>query len=105
MNQDMLIYHDTIRKTLVLTNPDIFGGCFIATRFIIAQHTELEEKVVKVFAKGRCYAHCIAVTPSGNIIDTQHKQFRLIMKLDESKEEQVFFTAKEHEIYLQGVDV
>ena len=93
-------YDEGIIKTLTKFNPEKIGGCFQATRYLIGLYPELKEEVVSIKNKQGDIKHCIAVTPNGLIIDTQHFQFNAVQKLDVTFENTTIFTREEHEKYL-----
>jgi len=99
MNEDIK-YYDGIMKTVRKFSPLKIGGCFQATRFLINIYPELREKTVLIKNREGKLRHCVAITPNGKIIDTQHYQFRLLHELDERFKVIYIFEKEGHEKYL-----
>lgn len=93
-------YNKSIMVALSKFNPNFYGGCFLATRWLCEKHPELREKIIKIKTKHGDVRHCIAITPENKIIDTQHLQFSLLMELDTKYKKTFTFTQAEHEAYL-----
>ena len=93
-------YAEGIKKALEKFKPEIIGGCFQATRYLIGLYPELKEEIVQVKNKAGDIKHCVAVTPDGLIIDTQHFQFSAVQSLDEAFKNTTIFTREQHEAYL-----
>ncbi len=90
-------YEKAIKQVFEKFNPQEHGGCVIATRWLIEQHSELKEETVLIKNGEGKIRHTVAITPEGEIIDTQVWQFGLIMPIDESQITKGIYTREEHE--------
>ena len=90
-------YKTTIKEIVKNNNPNIIGGCFKATRELIERHPELKEEVLYIKYQNGKITHCVAVTQDDKIIDTQHKQFGLVIEVPNDIQDKFIFTREEHE--------
>jgi hypothetical protein len=81
-------------------NPDTIGNCHEAAAFMVARYPELKEEIVLLQREESNITHCIVVTEDGFILDTQHKQFKSVIKLNPKYAETYVFTREQHEDYL-----
>ena len=95
--EDIKEYSLYFSKMFVMFDPEKFGGCFVATRWIVKERPELIEEVVQIEKDKKIIAHSIAITPKGNIIDTQIYQFGLIMDIPMRLVFKGIFSREEHE--------